>query len=94
MFILNYQEHSLIDRKNISLQQNLTINVKSIRETMTKAEMVREIADKTGIEKQVVMQIVEGMMESIRNSMINGEEVFFTRLRLFHYQAESPENGP
>lgn len=38
--------------------------------------MVREIADKTGIEKQVVMQIVEGMMESIRNSMINGEEVF------------------
>ena len=49
MFILNYQEHSLIDRKNISLQQN---------------------------EKQVVMQIVEGMMESIRNSMINGEEVF------------------
>ena len=39
---------------------------------MTKAEMVREIADKTG----VVMQIVEGMMESIRNSMINGEEVF------------------
>ena len=43
---------------------------------MTKAEMEREIADKTGIEKQVVMQIVEGMMESIRNSMINGEEVF------------------
>ena len=43
---------------------------------MTKAEMVREIADKTGIEKQVVMQIVEGMMESISNSMINGEEVF------------------
>ena len=43
---------------------------------MTKADMVREIADKTGIEKQVVMQIVEGMMESIRNSMINGEEVF------------------
>lgn len=43
---------------------------------MTKAEMVREIADKTGVEKQVVMQIVEGMMESIRNSMINGEEVF------------------
>lgn len=28
MFILNYQEHSLIDRKNISLQQNLTINCK------------------------------------------------------------------
>ncbi len=43
---------------------------------MTKAEIVREIAEKTGVEKQVVMQVVEGMMESIRNSMINGEEVF------------------
>lgn len=43
---------------------------------MTKAEIVREIAEKTGVEKQVVMQVVEGMMESIKNSMINGEEVF------------------
>lgn len=43
---------------------------------MTKAEIVREIAEKTSVEKQVVLQVVEGMMESIRNSMINGEEVF------------------
>lgn len=43
---------------------------------MTKAELVREIAKRTGVEKEVVMQVVEGTMESIRNSMINGEEVF------------------
>ena len=43
---------------------------------MTKAEIVAEIAAKTGIEKQVVMQVVEGMMETIKTSMINGEEVF------------------
>lgn len=43
---------------------------------MTKAEIVCEIAKQTGVEKQVVMQVVEGMMESIKNSMINGEEVF------------------
>lgn len=43
---------------------------------MTKAEIVCEIAKKTGVEKQVVMQVVEGMMESIKNSMVNGEEVF------------------
>lgn len=43
---------------------------------MTKAEIVAEIASKTGIEKQVVMQVVEGMMETIKTSMINGEEVF------------------
>lgn len=43
---------------------------------MTKAEIVAEIASKTGIEKQVVMQVVEGMMETIKTSMSNGEEVF------------------
>lgn len=43
---------------------------------MTKADVVREIAEKTGVEKQVVMQVVEGMMECIWESMINGEEVF------------------
>ena len=43
---------------------------------MTKAEMVAEIAVKTGVEKQDVMQVIEGMMETIKASMINGDEVF------------------
>lgn len=43
---------------------------------MTKAEIVRDIAEKTGVEKQVVMQVVEGMMENIRNSIIQGENVY------------------
>lgn len=43
---------------------------------MTKADIVKEIASKTGIEKQTVLQVVEGMMESIKTSMINGEEIF------------------
>ena len=33
---------------------------------MTKAEIVTEIAAKTGIEKQVVMQVIEEMMETSR----------------------------
>ena len=43
---------------------------------MTKAEIVTEIAAKTGVEKQVVMQVVEGMRETIKAAMINGDEVF------------------
>ncbi len=55
--------------------------------------MVREIADKTGIEKQVVMQIVEGMMESIRNSMINGEEVFLRGFGSFIIKRRAPKTA-
>lgn len=43
---------------------------------MTKAEIVREISSKTGIERKIVLQVVEGMMESIKTSLTNGEEVF------------------
>ena len=43
---------------------------------MTKAEIVSEIAAKTGLEKQVVLTVVEGMMDAIKTSMINGNEVF------------------
>ncbi len=43
---------------------------------MTKAEIVKEISLKTGIEKKIVMQVIEGMMETIKSSMSNGEDVF------------------
>ena len=43
---------------------------------MTKAEIVSEIAAKTGLEKQVVLTVVEGMMDTIKTTMINGNEVF------------------
>ena len=43
---------------------------------MTKAEIVSEIVAKTGLEKQVVLTVVESMMDTIKTSMINGNEVF------------------
>ena len=43
---------------------------------MTKIEIVREIASKTGLGTKEVMAIVESMIETIKTSMTNGEEVF------------------
>ena len=43
---------------------------------MTKIEIVREIASKTGLPTKDVLVIVESMMETIKTSMTNGEEVF------------------
>ena len=43
---------------------------------MTKADIVREIATQTGLEKQAVLQVVEAFMDSVKSSMINGEEVY------------------
>ncbi len=43
---------------------------------MTKAEIVSEIAVKTGLNKQEVMTVIENVMDTIKTSMINGEDVF------------------
>lgn len=43
---------------------------------MTKAEIVSEIVSKTGIDKREVLMVVESLMDTIKTTMTNGEEVF------------------
>lgn len=43
---------------------------------MTKAEIVSQITEKTGIEKVAVTAIVEEIMESIKSNMAEGENVY------------------
>ena len=43
---------------------------------MTKAELTFTIAEKTGIDRKAVLKIVEALMESIKESMQGGEEVY------------------
>ena len=43
---------------------------------MTKADVVNEIARKTGIERNIVLRCVEGFMDSVSQSLEDGESVF------------------
>ena len=43
---------------------------------MTKADIVNEIAKKTGAEKVLVQQIVEAFMDSVKGSLIKKEDVY------------------
>jgi DNA-binding protein HU-beta len=43
---------------------------------MTKAEIVMEIAEKTGVEKTEVLTTVEAFMNSVKNSLARGENVY------------------
>jgi len=43
---------------------------------MTKADIVARIAQQTGVEKAVVMTVVEAFMETVKDSMVAGNEVF------------------
>lgn len=43
---------------------------------MTKQEIVTQIAKQTGMEKTIVMTVVEAFMENVKEAMIGGNEVF------------------
>ncbi|MFR9543549.1 MAG: HU family DNA-binding protein [Rikenellaceae bacterium] len=43
---------------------------------MTKADIISSISKETGIEKATVQSIVEGFMESVKSSMVKGENVY------------------
>ena len=43
---------------------------------MTKAEIVNEVAKSTGIEKITVQTVVEAFMESVKENMIEGNNVY------------------
>ena len=43
---------------------------------MTKAEIVKAIADESGIEKTQVLAVVEAFMEVVKKSLVVGEPVY------------------
>lgn len=46
---------------------------------MTKAQIINEIAESTGVQKKDVAVVVESFMESIKNSMLNRKENVYLR---------------
>ncbi|MFN0031470.1 MAG: HU family DNA-binding protein [Flavobacteriales bacterium] len=43
---------------------------------MTKADIVTEISNKTGIDRNDVLTIVEGFMSTVKGALENGENVY------------------
>jgi len=60
---------------------------------MTKAEIVAEVANKTGIEKIAVQSVVETMMETIKNAMVNGENVYLRGFGSFIIKERAEKTG-
>ncbi|MBR5028314.1 MAG: integration host factor subunit beta [Bacteroidales bacterium] len=60
---------------------------------MTKAEIVAEIAQETGIEKVAIQATVEKFMESIKKSLIKGEDVYLRGFGTFKNKKRAEKTG-
>jgi DNA-binding protein HU-beta len=60
---------------------------------MTKAEIVTEIASKTGIEKVAVQAVVESFMETVKETMVDGENVYLRGFGSFIIKERAEKTG-
>ena len=60
---------------------------------MTKAEIVNEIVNNTGIEKVAVQAIVESLMETLKGSMIKGDNIYLRGLGSFIIKKRAEKKG-
>ena len=60
---------------------------------MTKAEIVTDISNKTGIEKVTVQHTVEAFMEAVKKSMVNGENVYLRGFGSFVIKRRAEKTG-
>jgi len=60
---------------------------------MTKAEIVAEIANKTGIEKNTVQDTVEKFMETVKKSLSKGENVYLRGFGSFIIKERKAKTG-
>lgn len=60
---------------------------------MTKAEIVADIAGKTGIEKVAVQATVEAFMEAVKDSLATGENVYLRGFGSFIVKKRAKKTG-
>jgi len=60
---------------------------------MTKAEIVADIAIKTGIEKVAVQATVEAFMETLKSSLVHGENVYLRGFGSFIIKKRAEKTG-
>ena len=60
---------------------------------MTKAEIVNEIVNKTGLDKVAVQAIVEALMTTMKNSMVKRENIYLRGFGSFIIKKRAEKTG-
>jgi DNA-binding protein HU-beta len=60
---------------------------------MTKADIINEISEKTGIEKVVVTQTIETFFKSMKGNMVKGNNIYFRGFGSFILQHRKAKIG-
>ena len=68
------------------------VSIKNDR-IMTKAEIVNQISETTGVEKVAVQAVVEAMMKNVKDSLSKGENVYLRGFGSFIIKKRAEKKG-
>ena len=60
---------------------------------MTKAELVQEITKSANLTKEEVLAVVEALMNTVKDSLANGEAVYLRGFGCFYNKKRAAKNG-
>ncbi len=60
---------------------------------MTKADIVAEIAEQTGLERAETLKVIESFMSSIKNSLSSGDNVYLRGFGSFIVKERAEKTG-
>ena len=60
---------------------------------MTKAEIIEQIVARTGIQKPTVTETVEELMTTMKNAMVNGENIYLRGFGTFLLKKRAAKTG-
>ena len=72
---------------------NVFINLSKCNRDMTKADLVAEIANKTGVDKAAVQEVVESFMATVKNSLLKKENVYLRGFGSFIIKERAKKTG-
>jgi DNA-binding protein HU-beta len=84
-----YKDRTFAPRLKKVLQR---VSIKNDR-IMTKAEIVNQISETTGVEKVAVQAVVEAMMKNVKDSLSKGENVYLRGFGSFIIKKRAEKKG-
>ena len=60
---------------------------------MTKTDIIKSVAKQTGVDRETVTRIIESYVDTVKETLIEGESINFRNFGTFYLKRRAPQTG-
>ena len=60
---------------------------------MTKTDIIKSVAKQTGVDRETVTRIIESYVDTVKETLIEGESINFRNFVTFYLKRRAPKTG-